>query len=175
MESTYFKVTFVDLQGSAESPSGLMGTTSISSCPAPGLKWKSLHRRFFQGHTQKRWCCPSVVQSRQTLWPHGLRHARLPCPSPSPRACSNSCHWVGVVIQPSCPLLSQKRRAYEQTPQSFQCTDLEILINLNSSPKCWLLESHTAKSKSLSFFFAVKGSMNSYDFLCFQHTFLLFF
>ena len=23
--------------------------------------------------------------------PHGLQHARLPCPSPSPRACSNSC------------------------------------------------------------------------------------
>ena len=26
-----------------------------------------------------------------TLWPHGLQHARLPCPPPSPRACSNSC------------------------------------------------------------------------------------
>ena len=26
-----------------------------------------------------------------SLWPHGLQHARLPCPSPSPRACSNSC------------------------------------------------------------------------------------
>ena len=25
------------------------------------------------------------------LWPHGLQHARLPCPSPYPRACSNSC------------------------------------------------------------------------------------
>ena len=25
------------------------------------------------------------------LWPHGLQHARLPCPSPSPRICSNSC------------------------------------------------------------------------------------
>ena len=25
------------------------------------------------------------------LWPHELQHARLPCPSPSPRACSNSC------------------------------------------------------------------------------------
>ena len=24
------------------------------------------------------------------LWPHGLQHANLPCPSPSPRACSNS-------------------------------------------------------------------------------------
>ena len=25
------------------------------------------------------------------LQPHGLQHARLPCPSPSPRACSDSC------------------------------------------------------------------------------------
>ena len=26
-----------------------------------------------------------------SLWHHGLQHARLPCPSPSPRTCSNSC------------------------------------------------------------------------------------
>ena len=32
----------------------------------------------------------SVAQSHLTLQPHGLRHARLPCPSPSPGACSNS-------------------------------------------------------------------------------------
>ena len=26
-----------------------------------------------------------------SLWPHGLQHVRLPCPSPTPRAYSNSC------------------------------------------------------------------------------------
>ena len=26
-----------------------------------------------------------------TLWSHGLQHARLPSPSPTPRDCSNSC------------------------------------------------------------------------------------
>ena len=26
-----------------------------------------------------------------SLRPHGLQHIRLPCPSPTPRACSNSC------------------------------------------------------------------------------------
>ena len=26
-----------------------------------------------------------------SLWPHGLQHASLPCPLPTPRACSNSC------------------------------------------------------------------------------------
>ena len=25
------------------------------------------------------------------LWPHGLQHVSLPCPSPAPGACSNSC------------------------------------------------------------------------------------
>ena len=33
----------------------------------------------------------SVAQSCLTLQPHGLQHTRLPCPSPTARACSNSC------------------------------------------------------------------------------------
>ena len=33
-------------------------------------------------------CCSVVSDS---LWPHGLQHSRLPCPSPSPRVCSDSC------------------------------------------------------------------------------------
>ena len=36
-------------------------------------------------------CCCSVTRSCPTLWPHGLQLARLPCPSPSQGACSNSC------------------------------------------------------------------------------------
>ena len=34
------------------------------------------------------------IQLSSCVWlfvPHGLQHARLPCPSPTPRACSNSC------------------------------------------------------------------------------------
>ena len=38
-----------------------------------------------------------------SLWPHGLQRARLPCPSPSPRAQVHF-HGVGDAIQPSCPL-----------------------------------------------------------------------
>ena len=40
--------------------------------------------------------------------PHGLQHARLPCPSLSPRACSNSCplsQWCHPAISFSGPLL----------------------------------------------------------------------
>ena len=36
-------------------------------------------------------CCSVVAQSCLTPRPHGLQHTRLPCPSPSPRVCSNSC------------------------------------------------------------------------------------
>ena len=43
--------------------------------------------------------CSAVPDS---LRPHGLQHARLPCPSPSPRVCSNS-----------CPL---QRRQWQPTP-----------------------------------------------------------
>ena len=38
------------------------------------------------------------------LQPHGLQHARFPCPSPSPRACSNSCplsQWCHPTISSS--------------------------------------------------------------------------
>ena len=38
------------------------------------------------------------------LQPHGLQEARLPCPSPTPRVCSNSCPSSDA-IQPSHPLL----------------------------------------------------------------------
>ena len=36
-----------------------------------------------------------------SLWPPGLQQARLPCPSPSPRACLNSCPLVSDAIHPS--------------------------------------------------------------------------
>ena len=42
-----------------------------------------------------------------SLWPHGVQHTRLPCPSPSPRACSNSCplsQWYHPTISSCCPL-----------------------------------------------------------------------
>ena len=35
-------------------------------------------------------CCCSVAKWCPTLWPHGLEHTRLPCPSLSPGVCSDS-------------------------------------------------------------------------------------
>ena len=39
-----------------------------------------------------------------SLWPNGLQHARLPCPSLSPWVCSNSCPLSLWCHQPSHPL-----------------------------------------------------------------------
>ena len=39
-----------------------------------------------------------------SLWPHGLQHTRLPCPSPTPKACSDSCplsQWSHPTISSS--------------------------------------------------------------------------
>ena len=41
-----------------------------------------------------------------SLRPHGMQHARLPCPSPIPRVHSNSCPLSQYAIQPSHPLSS---------------------------------------------------------------------
>ena len=44
----------------------------------------------------------SVVSN--SLQPHGLQHARLPCPSPTPGTCSNSCQssrWCHPTISSS--------------------------------------------------------------------------
>ena len=46
----------------------------------------------------------SVTQSCLTLRPQGLQHSRPPCPSPTPRACSDSCplsRWCHPTISSS--------------------------------------------------------------------------
>ena len=45
----------------------------------------------------KNWLISEKKESKSlsvmsnSLWPHGLQHTRLPCPSPTPGVCSNSC------------------------------------------------------------------------------------
>ena len=46
----------------------------------------------------------SPQATSDSLWPHGLQHARLPCPSLSARVCSNSCPlnpWSYLTISSS--------------------------------------------------------------------------
>ena len=59
----------------------------------------------------------SVVSN--SLQPHGLQHARLHCPSPTPRACSNSCsssRWCHPTISSSVMSFSSCLQSF---PGSF--------------------------------------------------------
>ena len=60
--------------------------------------WKHI----LHGHITDMLFSYSVMSN--SLWPHGLQHIRLLCPSPSPRACSNSCplsQWCHSTISSS--------------------------------------------------------------------------
>ena len=68
----------------------------------------------------------SVTQSCPTLWRHGLQHARLPCPSPTPRAYSNSCpshRWCHPTISSSVIPFSSHLRSFPASG-SFQMSHL---------------------------------------------------
>ena len=69
-----------------------------------------------------------------SLWPHGLQHARLPCSSPSPRACSTHVHWVGDAIQPSRPLSSPSPPAFDLSQHQGIFHELALCIRW---PKIW--------------------------------------
>ena len=74
--------------------------------PNPGIEpWSpALQVDFFNHLSHQGIQFSSVTQSCLTLQPRGLQHARLPCPSPTPRACSNSCpssQWCHPTISSS--------------------------------------------------------------------------
>ena len=67
----------------------------------------------------------STVRS-DSLWPHGLQHSRLPCLSPSPRACSNSCpssQWCHPTISSSVIPFSSSLKS-SPASGSFQMSQL---------------------------------------------------
>ena len=77
-----------------------------------------------------RACCCSVTKSCPAPCdPHGLQHARLPCPSPSPWACSNSC----PVSQWYHPTISSSVAPFSSCLQSFLAS--------GSFPMSWLFTS----------------------------------
>ena len=69
----------------------------------------------------------SVISN--SLWPHGLQHARLPWPSPSPGVCSNSCPLTWWCH----PIISSFVAPFFSCPQPF-------LVS-GSFPMSWLFTS----------------------------------
>jgi len=71
----------------------------------------------------------SCSVTSDSLSPHGLQHIRLPCPSPTPRACSNSCpssQWCHPTT-PSLLLLSSP------SPPAFNLSQHQGLLRGVSS------------------------------------------
>ena len=76
----------------------------------------------------------SVVSD--SLWPHRLQHARLPCPSPTPGACSNSCPsswWCHPTISSSAVPFSSRLQSFPASG-SFAMNESVLCI---SWPKYW--------------------------------------
>jgi len=70
----------------------------------------------------------SSVQSlsRISLWPHGWQHARRPCPSPTPRTCSDSgpsSQWRHPTISSSVIPFSSSVVRFSSCLQSFPASE----------------------------------------------------
>ena len=98
-------------------------TQDLTRSPKPS--WKFLHEENWStwenyplsAIEEWRMCCLEMELRRaissvqfscsvvsDSLQPHGLQHTRPPCPSPTPRACSNSCpssQWCHLTISSS--------------------------------------------------------------------------
>ena len=87
--------------------------------------------------------------------PHGLQHVRLPCPSPSPGVCSNSCqaprvcsNWVGDAIRPSHPPSPPSPLALNFFPASLESDQNFVSALLFYLMSVWL--NHLTHSLSLA-------------------------
>ena len=82
-----------------------------------------------------------------SLWPHGPQHARIPCPSPTPRVTQTHVHQVSDAIQPFHPLLSP-------SPPAFSLSHNQGLFNVSVLRIRW--------TKYWSFSFSI-GPSNEYS------------
>ena len=70
-----------------------------------------------------------------SLWPHGLQHARLPCPSPTPEVYSNSCplsRWCNPAILSSVITFSSHLQSFP----NIRVFSNESVLHIRW-PKCW--------------------------------------
>ena len=68
------------------------------------------------------YCSVTKLFATNSLQPHGLQHSRLPCPSPTPGACSNSCpsrQWCYPTISSSVIPFSSRLQSFPASG-SFQ-------------------------------------------------------
>ena len=124
----------------------------------------------------------SVVS--HSLWPDGLEHARLPCPSSAPGDYSDSCPSSRYAIQPSHSLLCPSPCAFSLSSEhsgliSFRKDWLDHLAVQGTLKS--LLQNHSSKASILRYsaFFIIQlphsyvttGKKHSHDSNSINHTF----
>ena len=93
-----------------------------------------------------------------SLRPHGLQHARLPCPSLPPRVCSNSCPlswWCHPIISSSVVPFSSCPQSFSASgsfPMSrfFASHDHLMLICLAGGGKCLKLSTNMCADTAIA-------------------------
>ena len=104
-----------------------------------------------------------------SLWPHGLQHTSLPCPSPNPGACSNSCpssRWCH-------PTISSSVSPFSSCPQSFSApvfsSELALCIR---RPKYWNFSFSISSSNEYSGLISFR--IDWFDLLAVQGTLIVY-
>ena len=106
----------------------------------------------------------SVVSD--SLRPHGLQHARLPCPSPTPRVCSNSCPlswWYH-------PTITSSIVAFSSCLQSFPASGSFPVSQFFTSGGQSIGVSASAISPSNGYSALISFSIDWFDLLAIQGT-----
>ena len=107
-------------------PHHIVAPNFVALCP-PDFGWWPSCLIYFSFRLLWNWRGLDPVQFSRSamsdsLWPHGLQLSRLPCPSPTPRACSNSCpsnRWYHPPISSSVVPFSSCLQSFP-APGSFQ-------------------------------------------------------
>ena len=107
----------------------------------------------------------SCSVTSNSLQPHGLQHARLPCPSPIPRACSN------LSIEPMMPfnhlVLCPPLLLLPSIFPSIRVFSLEPVLHIKW-PKCWSFSISISPSNEYSRLISFKTDW--FDLLAVQGT-----
>ena len=110
--------------------------------------WATRERRYTHTHTHTHSVQVSCSVVSDSLQPHGLQHARLPCPSLTPGASQTHVHWVRDAIQPSHPWslpsplafsLSQHQGLFQWVSSLYQVAKVLESIGQNISASASVL------------------------------------
>ena len=106
------------------------------------------------------------IHVSDSLRPHGLQHTRLPCPSPTPGTCSNSCpssRWCHPTISSSIVPFSSCLQSFPASGSFPNESGLCI-----SWPKYWSLSFSISPSNEYSGLISFR--IDLFDFLAVQET-----